>query len=397
MPVELFSRALAKISTNFKSFVSNPLALATGLTFAVDSCMFGSWVTHIPHIKTHLHLNDAELGLALFGLPIGMLLMNPLSAAVIGRFGLARTTVWVTILTAIVFSFPAWATGRWALLGALIIVGMHGALLNVAMNTCATNIERRDKIFIMSSCHGMWSLGGMVGSALSAIVIAQGIGPQVHLSTLSLLLGLFAFFYLRPLIQQIPENKSSSGGLRLALPNRDLLQMIFVGFCAHLGEGVAFDWSAVYLRDVLKAPEQIAALAFTSFSLTMMAMRFAGDVLIPRFGERRLLLASSAFTAFSLLIAILAPGPAFGILAFLCLGAGVALSAPILYNASSRIPGMAPGAGLASFATFSFIGFLAGPPMIGFISEAFGLRTGLGLVAVLCVGSLATMHTMKLR
>ncbi len=236
----------------------------------------------------------------------------------------------------------------------------------------------------------------MVGSGFSALVIAQGVGPRAHLTTLGVLLAGFALVFLRPIIRTMPESKKTGGGLRLAMPNRDLLQMIFVGFCAHLGEGVAFDWSAVYLRDALGAPAQIAALAFTCFSLTMMSMRFVGDVLIPRFGERRLLLAGALFTAFSLVVSILATGPAVGIVGFLCLGAGVALGAPILYNAASRLPGMAPGAGLATFATFSFIGFLAGPPLIGFIGEAFGLRTGLGLVAGLSLVSFWAIRSLKL-
>lgn len=399
MPISFFSKALSKVAANITGFMSNRLALAVGLTFAVDSTMFGSWVTHIPRVKTQLGLNDAELGLALFGMPIGLLVMNPLSATLIGRFGLARTTVWATVLTAVAFALPAWMPGRWSLMFALAVVGMHGALLNVAMNTCATNLENREKIFIMSSCHGMWSLGGMVGSGVSALVIAQGIGPKVHLTTLGLLLAVFALLVLRPRIYAIPgshQTGGTGGGLRLAMPNRDLLQMIFVGFCAHLGEGVAFDWSAVYLRDALGAPEQIAALAFTCFSLTMMAMRFVGDVLIPRFGERNLLLAGALFTAFALLVSMLATGPAVGIVGFLCLGAGVALGAPILYNAASRLPGMAPGAGLATFATFSFIGFLAGPPLIGFVGEAFGLRTGLGLVAVLSLVSFWAIRSLKL-
>ena len=104
----------------------------------------------------------------------------------------------------------------------------------------------------------------------------------------------------------------------------------------------------------------------------------------------------AAPTAFSLVVSILATGPAVGIVGFLCLGAGVALGAPILYNAASRLPGMAPGAGLATFATFSFIGFLAGPPLIGFIGEAFGLRTGLGLVAGLSLVSFWAIRSLKL-
>jgi MFS family permease len=172
--------------------------------------------------------------------------------------------------------------------------------------------------------------------------------------------------------------------------------MIFIGVAISLSEGVAFDWSAVYLRDTLGAPEQIAALGFTCFSLAMMAMRFTGDILIPRFGERNLLFFTALCSALALLTIIVAPAPLTGILGFLLLGAGVALGAPILFNAAARVPGLAPGAGLATYATFSFIGFLAGPPVIGFIGEKFGLNIGFAMVAALVLLTLAAIRTVKL-
>jgi MFS family permease len=180
------------------------------------------------------------------------------------------------------------------------------------------------------------------------------------------------------------------------LPGRDLLLMIFIGLCVSLGEGVAFDWSAVYLRDHLGAPAQIAALGFTGFSLTMMAMRFTGDVLIPRFGEKNLLYGSAATATLALLVCIFSAGPVAGLLGFLLLGAGVALGAPILFNAAARVPGLKPGAGLATYATFSFIGFLAGPPFIGFIGELYGLPVGFGFVAVLMVLALGAIRAVRL-
>jgi len=283
------------------------------------------------------------------------------------------------------------------LLAGLVLVGAAVALMNVAMNTCATNIERAEGIYIMSSCHGMWSMGGMVGSGTAAALIAVGVMPKTHLGLLAILVIALTLVWLRPVLATVPEDaQSEGGGSKFTLPNRDLLLMIFIGMVVSLGEGVAFDWSAVFLRDELGAPEQIAALGFTCFSLTMMAMRFTGDVLIPRFGERNLLLFSAFLTFLALIVIIFSPNPFVGILGFLLLGAGVALGAPILFNAAARVPGLAPGAGLATYATFSFIGFLAGPPVIGFIGEEFGLGVGFALVAVLAVLMIPAIRRVRL-
>lgn len=393
----LFTRSLSKVFANLHHFFTHRLALAVGLTFAADSLMFGSWVAYIPHVKTTLGMNDAQLGLALFGMPIGLLSMNPFSAGIIARYGLARTTVAATLATAVSFALPVWMPDRWSLMAALAVVGAAVALMNVAMNTCATNIERADRVFIMSSCHGMWSMGGMTGSGTAAALIAAGSTPRLHLSLLAGLVILLTITGLRPALASVPEDvHEESGGSKFTLPNRDLLLMIFIGVVVSLGEGVAFDWSAVYLRDALGAPEQIAALGFTCFSLTMMSMRFTGDVLIPRFGERNLLTFSAILTFSALMAIIFSPAPLPGILGFLLLGTGVALGAPILFNAAARVPGLAPGAGLATYATFSFVGFLAGPPVIGFIGEKFGLQAGFAMVAGLALLSLFAIRRVKL-
>ena len=395
--VHFARRSLTKVFTNLHQFLIHKTALAIGLTFAADSLMFGSWVTHIPHVKTALAMNDAQLGLALFGMPLGLLVMNPVSPVLLHRVGLVRTTVLSTLTMALSFALPVWMPDRWALMAALFLVGISIAVLNVAMNTCATHVEKAEGIYIMSSCHGMWSLGGMVGSGSSAALIALGVDPRAHLTLLALLLIGVAWYRLRPALAAVPElGQDDNGGSKFVWPTRDLLLMIGIGLSVSLGEGVAFDWSAVYLRDTLDASAQIAALGFTCFSLTMMAMRFTGDLLIPRFGERRLLLFSAGLTVLALLVIIFSLTPAMGILGFLLLGAGVALGAPILFNAAARVPGLAPGAGLATYATFSFVGFLAGPPAIGFIGESYGFSVAFGAVALLAVLSVWAILKVRL-
>lgn len=395
--VHFARRSLTKVFTNLHQFLTHKTALAIGLTFAADSLMFGSWVTHIPHVKTALAMNDAQLGLALFGMPLGLLVMNPVSPVLLHRLGLVRTTVLSTLTMALSFALPVWMPDRWALMAALFLVGVSIAVLNVAMNTCATHVEKAERIYIMSSCHGMWSLGGMVGSGSSAVLIALGVDPRIHLSLLAVLLIALTWYWLRPALAAVPEaEESNNGGSKFVWPTRDLLLMIGIGLTVSLGEGVAFDWSAVYLRDTLGAPAQIAALGFTCFSLTMMAMRFTGDVLIPRFGERNLLLFSAGLTVLALLVIIFSFTPTIGILGFLLLGAGVALGAPILFNAAARVPGLAPGAGLATYATFSFVGFLAGPPVIGFVGEHYGFSVAFGAVALLAVLSVWAILKVRL-
>ncbi|SOD93728.1 MFS transporter [Spirosoma fluviale] len=384
---------------NLLTFFLNRQALAVGLVFASDSILFGSWVSHIPFVKAKLHLSDAELGLTLFAMPIGLLVMNPLTGWIIARLGEARSCFWSAVGLTLAVCIPLNAPNPIVLCLGLFLMGLNAALINVAMNTTATNLERARGIVIMSSCHGMWSLGGLFGSGIAGAVIALHVSPPVHIAVMAGLI-LIMTFILQPILAKIPSSSRTETGEKagssFVRPNVDLLLMILIGLSLAMGEGAAFDWSAVYLRETLGASSQIAALGFGAFSLTMTGFRFLGDAIIPKIGAKRWLQIGGVIGAVGLLFAIALPFPATALIGFAVLGAGCSLGAPVLYAASMRVEGIPPAAGLATFATFSFIGFLAGPPIIGFVAEAFGLVYGLGFVAVMLLISAGLAKLVKL-
>ncbi|GAB3554113.1 MFS transporter [Spirosoma fluminis] len=384
---------------NLLTIFLNPQALAVGLVFASDSILLGSWVAHIPYVKDKLHLSDAQLGFLLFAMPVGLLIMNPFTGWIIARLGEARSCFWSAIALTFAVCIPLNAPNAIIMAIGLFLMGVSAALINVAMNTSATNLERAQGIAIMSSCHGMWSLGGLIGSGIAGAVIALHVSPQIHIMVMAaLILGLT--FLLQPQLAKIPSSSRSESGEKtgssFVKPNLDLLLMILIGLAIAMGEGVALDWSAVYLRQTLGASSQIAALGFASFSLTMTGFRLFGDAIIPKIGGKRWLFFGGLLGAVGLLVAIALPYPATALLGFALLGAGCSLGAPILYGASMRIPGIPPAAGLATFATFSFIGFLAGPPVIGFVAEAFGLYYGLAFVALILLISAGLARLVSL-
>lgn len=384
---------------NLLTFFLNRQALAVGLVFASDSLLFGSWVAHIPHIKEKLHLSDADLGLTLFAMPIGLLIMNPLTGWIIAKLGETRACFWSAVALTLAICIPINAPNTAVMAFGLFLVGLSSALINVAMNTAATNVERSQGISIMSSCHGMWSLGGLIGSGIAGAVIALHVSPSMHMALMAGLV-LFVTFVLQPILSTVPSSSRTESGEKagssFVVPNLDLFLMILIGLAVAMGEGVALDWSAVYLRETLGASSQIAALGFGAFSLTMTSLRFIGDAVLPKVGAKRWLQIGGLIGASGLLIAIFLPYPPTALVGFALLGAGCSLGAPILYSASMRVPGIPPAAGLATFATFSFIGFLAGPPVIGFVAESFGLYYGLGLVAVMLLLSSGLSRIVKL-
>ncbi|MBO0947852.1 MFS transporter [Fibrella forsythiae] len=377
-PIHSFTRHLF-------AFFSDVQARAVGLVFATESLVFGSWVAHIPHVKDSLQLSDAQLGMALFAMPAGLITMNPLTAWIVGKLGQANACFWSAIALCCSLLIPVNATNVPMLAVGLYMVGLCSALINVAMNTLATDVEKANNVVIMSSCHGMWSVGGILSSLIAGIAIASHVPPGLHVAGIAIAV-LLVTFLVRPTLLSIPvvpPEKSAS----FVRPNIDLLLMIFIGLAVAMGEGLAFDWSAVYLRDSLKTTSQVAALGFGAFSLTMTLGRFMGDAIIPQIGAKRWLLIGGLIGAAGLVLAVVVPVPAVALIGFALLGAGSSLGAPILYSAALRIPNIPPAAGLATFATFSFVGFLAGPPLIGFIAEGFGLNWGLLFVAFMLLAS----------
>lgn len=377
------------ISQTLKLFFTNKQALAVGLVFATDSVLFGSWVARIPFVKYNLGINDAELGLLLFLMPIGSVLANPFTGKIVGTFGAAKVCFWTATGFFLSILIPAHATNIYFMGFGIFLMGAFTAVLNVAMNTCATNLEQQTGMRIMSACHGMWSLGGMTGSALAALFIWANVSTGYHLISVVFFL-LLTTYLIHPVIASIPEEKSLSK-VTFIKPSRNLLILIFIGLTISMGEGVCFDWSALYLREVAQAPSSISALGFSFFALAMTVGRFAGDTIIPRFGERKLLWSGGLVATLGIAIMLLFPQPTIAILGFLILGVGCSLGAPILYAVSMRQPGISPAAGLATYATFSFLGFMAGPPLIGFVAESFGLKLGFAIVGLLILfGAMST-------
>ncbi len=363
------------------AFFANPLARAVGLVFAADSFLFGSWVARIPYVKYNLGINDAQLGFALFLLPIGSIVMNPFTGKIIQRIGSARSCIIGGVGFFASVMIPILASNLFVLSLGLFIMGFFTALLNVSMNTCAANLEKEQNLTIMSTCHGMWSLGGMAGSALAGALIWAEVPASLHLLGVAIILILFIVM-IQQTLEKIHEEKLPNS-TSLARPTKALLVFIFIGIAVSMGEGVSFDWSAIYLREIANSSASFSALGFAFFSLAMTIGRFVGDTIIPRFGQKRLLAFGGMLAAAGLLITVLFPYPYVVLLGFLVLGFGCSLGAPILYAASMRLPDTPPAAGLATFATLSFIGFMAGPPIVGFIAEGFGLPSGFLFVIVL--------------
>jgi predicted MFS family arabinose efflux permease len=264
----------------------------------------------------------------------------------------------------------------------LILTGICLSITNIAMNTCVTAIEHEDQINIMSTCHGMFSAGLMLGSIMASILIGFQINPTIHVISVSSVMILLAF-YVRPIIMNIHEEKVEESGAKFSFPKGALLMMILISICINVTEGSMADWTAVYMREVVHTNDYFIGWGLAGYSMFMATGRFVGDSLIPKYGTNHILIVGGIVSALGLSLALLLPYTFTAIIGFALVGAGVSCGAPIMYGSAARIPNMAKGAGLATMNTFSMLGFLAGPVLIGFISKSVNLSFAFVVVGIL--------------
>jgi predicted MFS family arabinose efflux permease len=350
--------------------------------FLLNGFGYGSWVPRIAEIQVKLGISEGQLGLALLMAAIGALLAMPLAGAAAHRYGSRPATA--TMVAAYGLSLPGFALAP-GLLGlglALFAFGVASGSLDVAMNAQGVAVEKRYRRPIMSSLHGMFSLGGMAGASATGLIAAGGIGLLPHFLGIGALVMVAGMAAAGPMLRRVDE--AGAPGPGFARPSRAILLPGVVALAGLLAEGAVGDWSAVYLRASLGAGTTAAAAAFAAFSLAMAAGRFTGDRLVLRLGGDLVVRAGGALAAAGLGLTLLIGHPLVAVLGFGLVGAGLSCVFPVVLSSAARTPGLPPSAAIAAVCTVGYFGFLIGPPTIGGLAELIGLPGALGLVVLLC-------------
>lgn len=366
--------------------------LAVGAFFFIAGLSFASWASRIPDLKTHLHLNDAALGGVLFALPVGSMISLGLSGWMITKFGSKKMVTIAAICYPLILIFIGTSNTVWALIPFVFLYGLLGNLCNISINTQAVGVEGLYGRSIMASFHGIWSLAGFTGAAVGAFAVSKGLSPFVHFSCVA-----GASILLIMYIQQyaLPKDAPHSGQSFFIKPDPVLLQLGLIAFSCMVCEGTMFDWSGVYFQKVVEAPKAFTTLGYAAFMSTMAGGRFIGDKVVTKLGIQKVLQASGVVITMGLLTAVLFPGIVTATIGFLLVGLGVSSVIPLVYSAAGKSKTLSPGMALTAVSTIGFLGFLMGPPLIGFIAQASSLRWSFTLIAVLGFGTTVLATKIK--
>lgn len=348
--------------------------------FAMGLC-FATWASRIPHIKAALGLSDGQLGTILFALPVGQLTMMYFSGKLVTRFGSHRVLPFSILMYAFSLTNLGLATNAWQLALGLYAFGIFGNLTNISVNTQGVYTEGLFKRTIMSSFHGMWSLAGFTGALVGLGMLALDLGTYSHfliVAFVAFLLIAFNFKFLIKAKETIRAEKKKG----FQKPDKTLVLLGVIGFCSMASEGIMFDWSGVFFKDIVKVPGALVILGYTSFMIMMASGRFFGDVLINKVGRKRVMQISGIMISTGFFTAVIFPYLIPSTLAFMLIGLGVSTVVPTLYSIAGKHPTIPTGEALTAVSSVSFLGFLMGPPVIGYIAELSSLRFSFAFIGI---------------
>ena len=360
--------------------------IATSGVFGLNGFLLGMWIVNIPTIKDRTGVDQADLGLILLVLGamawVGMQLAGP----AVDRLGSRPVVTAATVALALAIPGPALATSGLQLVLALAVVGFFNGIIDVAQNAQAVVVEREYRRPIMSAFHAFFSLGGLTASVLGGAMIALDVDVRATLGVAAVL-GVVAVLGLRPSLIAAPAPVEDAPARGRAPWTSRVLLLGLLAFALLLGEGVAYDWSTIHLRDSLGSSETVAAFAYGAFSITMTVVRLLADRVVAAWGPAVYVSRAALVGALGLLGAALAPNAAVAIAAWAVFGIGLAGCVPQFFSAAGNVDPAASGTYLARVTSMGYLGLLAGPSVIGLLTHWISLTTAFAVPIVGCLAA----------
>ncbi len=371
--------------------------VAVAAYYFVPGVIFASWASRIPDIKHLLHLSNGQLGSVLFAIPIGQLLMMAFSGILVSKFGSRKMLVISEVLYAVaLFAIGNSSTVMHLIMG-LIAFGMMANLMNIATNTQACLLEKLYGRNIMSSFHGLWSMGGFTGGIIGALFANTQLPISVHFGSILAMAIIVIAVGFRHLVNDEQAKAEEEDIPKFSFRTIDpiLFLLGLMGFAGMFCEGTVYDWSSVYFSSVVKPDDMFIRAGYIAGMGAMTLGRFLADGFVTKYGPSRVLKVCGVLIVTGLWMAAALPYLVPATLGFLLVGFGISSSVPICYSIAGKLGTMKASIAITIVSSVSFFGFLVGPPVIGWLSEATNLRIALSIAA--CLGLMIALLSTKVR
>ena len=340
-----------------------------------------TWAPLVPLLRERLMVGDDVLGMLLLCIGVGSLLTMPLSGALAMRLGCRRVVMTASILFAAILLLVSCVDALSLAVPIVLIFGAVMGCIDVVVNIVAVLVEKGIGRRIMSGMHAFWSLGGFAGAGLYGVWVGLlGLTPFQSTAIAAGLILLLTAVYGRHLIPY-----GGGGGALLALPRGIIVFVGMTAFIAFLSEGAVMDWGGVYLTTVRGMDLALAGTGYSVFSAAMLTMRFLGDRVVQRIGALLVAVGGALLAFGGILLVMFAPVDALLYVGFFAIGIGSANIVPVFFSLMGRQNVMPVSAAVSAVSTMGYLGILAGPAAIGFVSSLTTLQTAFAMLAALSI------------
>ncbi|WP_228562304.1 MFS transporter [Catenulispora rubra] len=381
--------------------------IATFTYFILCGTLMGTWVVHIPAIEHQVGISHATLGGLLVLLGLGAFAGMQVSGRLADRFGPRVVVPTAGALCGATLVLPGLAREPWTLAAALLVFGFFNGCLDVSMNAHAVHVEKAYGRPVMSAFHAAFSVGGVLAAIIAAGTSGVGMSPAVALAMMGAVGVVVAVLTTRALLPTEPRPLVS---LPLAaedehppLPSpftrrgagRRIWLLAALALMIMLCEGAANDWSALHMKDVLGAPASTAAFAYGTFAAAMTLGRLLADRISARFGAMAILRYGAAMAAVGITIVALGPWIWAAFAGWALFGLGLSGCVPQLFSAAGHADPSAAGTNVSRVAGLGYVGMLAGPAVIGWMTHVMALNHAFLLLTAMCVTAATTAGVLR--
>ena len=338
--------------------------------FFLSGVCFSTWASRIPTIKTEFGYNEAELGTMLLCMPISSLLGLPLSGWLISKYDSRKPMTVAFILLGISLSLIGFSTSTLMLVPSVCLFSFSMRIMSISVNTQAIALQKKFERKINGSFHGLWSTGGIAGVGISTLLVAIKVSMGTHLLIVGILTLITTFYSYRFLLRNDRASSPNKPGIKK--PDPYIVYLGLLAFFAAICEGGMFDWSGVYFREVVSV--DLFTLGYLIFMIFMALSRFASDRMIEEFGMAKMYIGSASLVFTGIALAVIFPYFWPAMIGFCLVGFGTASIIPMTFLLAGASRKFSPGIAISIIASYSIVGMLIGPPMIGYIAHALSLR-----------------------
>lgn len=352
--------------------------IAVSIFFFISGFTFSTWASRIPEIQSGLKLNDAELGSMLILLPAGVIITMPFAAILLTKFTSRKTMLIASLLYVLLLNLLGLSNNVWEIGGILFLFGAARNLFNISINTQAVGVQNEIEKPILSSFHGVWSIAGLAGAGVASILISLDIKLIAHFNLVSFVSLVFIILtYQFTFKDKAPTSTSQKG---ILLPDRALMKLGFIAFFGMVCEATMSEWGVIYFIKVVHAPKSYITIGYIAYLTSMTLGRFVGDRLTRKYGPTMHLKIAALLVFIGVSVVLIFPNLIISAIGYFIVGFGLSCIMPLVFSLASKNSLLAPGPAITSISTVGYLGFLTGPPLIGYISYSINIRVAFILI-----------------